>query len=132
MVYLIIEFSRVILQNPGCSLEVDFKRVRINRTVIVDCRVGTGGCLLAKTIFCSILSLLLSSSRGCSPWRSTSSANLTVLMGCVDCIQWIAASVTSLPSRNDKEGELEYFGVSLIRLQVKVDCHVGTVGAFSQ
>ena len=90
------------------------------------------GCLLAMTIFCSILSLLLSSSRGCSPWRSTSSANLTVLMGCVDCIQWIAASVTSLPSRNDKEGELEYFGVSLIRLQVKVDCHVGTVGASSQ
>ena len=43
MVYLMIEFSRVILQNPGCSLEVDFKRVRINRTVIVDCRVGTLG-----------------------------------------------------------------------------------------
>lgn len=40
MVYLISEFSRVILQNLGCSLKVDFKRVRISRTVAVDCRVG--------------------------------------------------------------------------------------------
>ena len=58
--------------------------------------------------------------------------NPTVLTGCVDCIQWIAASVTSLPSRNDKEGELECFWVSLIRLQDEVDCRVGTGGAFSQ
>ena len=43
MVYLIIEFSRVILQNLGCSLKVDFKSVRISRTVAVDCRVGTLG-----------------------------------------------------------------------------------------
>ena len=41
MVYLISEFSRVILQNLGCSLKVDFKRVRISRTVIMNCRVGT-------------------------------------------------------------------------------------------
>ena len=49
MVYLMIEFSRVILQNPGCSLKVDFKRVRISRTVIVDCRVGRLRSLLAMT-----------------------------------------------------------------------------------
>lgn len=28
--------------------------------------------------------------------------NLTVLTGCVDCIQWIAMSAPSLPFRNDK------------------------------
>ena len=36
--------------------------------------------------------------------------NPTVLTGCVDCIQWIAASVTSFSSRNDKGNELVCFG----------------------
>ena len=46
--------------------------------------------------------------------------------------RWIAASALGVPPRNDKEGELECFWVSLIRLQDEVDCRVGTMGAFSQ